>query len=160
MCCVELCSHLFFSLSFFSSMEQNTTKEEGSKPKAKKRRRRVEANQRNWKSRVVGGDPRLLIHQSQFRTGYIDTDYHHMICLGFAPVHRETVLSVFICCFFVSLVLISFSSTGVSGARVPVGGRTVLHGLSAQQVSRQQIVDGGGASHHAGVVATAPGGSP
>lgn len=37
----------------------------------------------------VVGTPGLLIHNSQFKTVQIDTDYRHMICLGFAPVHIE-----------------------------------------------------------------------
>lgn len=43
-------------------------------------------NRRTGVCSLCGGDPYLLIHNSQFITVQTDTDYRHMICLGFAPV--------------------------------------------------------------------------
>lgn len=54
------------------------------KPKEKKKR-----NRRTGVCSLCGRDPGLLIHNSQFKTVQIDTDYRHMICLGFAPVNIE-----------------------------------------------------------------------
>lgn len=54
--------------------------------KTKQKKRDKSESRRTGVSSLCGRDSRLLIHNSQFKTVQIDTDYRHMICLGFAPV--------------------------------------------------------------------------
>lgn len=100
----------------------------------------------------MSGTLSFLIYNSQFETVSLDTDYRHMICLGFALAHFNHFS------FFFSVLDISFASDPIPRQQLTQEGADwvslsrPLHGLSAQQISRQQGVNGGGAPDHAGVL--------
>lgn len=72
----------------FSTMHLENTKRGENNPKQGKTKQKKGQmqNRRTGAYSLCGMDPGPLIHNSQFKTVQIDTDYHHMICLGFAPV--------------------------------------------------------------------------
>lgn len=119
------------------------------KPNKKKQKRKTEG----LESAVFGRDPGLLIYNSQFITVQIDTDYRHMICLGFAPVHIE---------FFFYVLYFFFIPPSTDGSHdmvlLWVGWLVycgiTLHGLPTKQISGQQGVNGGGAPNHTCVFST------
>lgn len=79
-----LCIVSHFSL--FYTMHFKNTK------KGKPNKKRTKANHKDWSLQSVwlGLQP----SDSQF-TVQIDTDYRHMICLGFAPVHIDFFFCIF-----------------------------------------------------------------
>lgn len=132
-----------FQFVLYNAFKENTKK---GKPKEK----RTDAKQQDRSQQSMWFGLRPPDSQFTVQTAQIDTDYRHMICLGFAPVHIE---------FF-----IYFSNHPPPMAYVTwwwwwrlvgwlVYRGVILHGLSTQQISRQQGVNGGGAPDHTAVVA-------